>query len=96
MLLKAVVDKIEDPISLLNHIKKGKISLEEAKEKQKDHYNYLNTIRRGNKNPNQKRTLANINIFYNARDNAIKFIVDYSSMILEAKKTGKRTRRNRN
>ena len=49
MLLKAVVDKIEDPISLLNHIKKGKISLEEAKEKQKDHYNYLNTIRRGNK-----------------------------------------------
>ena len=52
-------------------------------------------IRRGNKNANQKRTLANINIFFNARDNAIKFIEDYSSMILEAKKTGKSTRRNR-
>ena len=88
-------NKIEDPISLLNDIKKGKISLEEAKVKQKDYYNYLNMIRRGNKNANQKRTLASINIFFNARDNAIKFIEDYSSMILEAKKTGKRTRRNR-
>ena len=56
-------NKIKDPIALLNDIKKGKISLEEAKEKQKDFYNYLNTIRRGNKNANQKRTLANISIF---------------------------------
>ena len=56
-------NKIEDPIALLNNIKKGKISLEEAKEKQKN-YNYLNTIRRGNKNASQKRTLANINIFF--------------------------------
>ena len=88
-------NKIKDPITLLNDIKKGKISLEEAKEKQKHDYNYLNTIRRGNKNTNQKRTLANINIHYNARNSAIKFIEDYSSMILEAKKTGKKTRRNR-
>ena len=57
-------NKIKDPIALLNDIKKGKISLEEAKEKQKDYYNYLNTIRRGNKSANQKRTLANINIFF--------------------------------
>ena len=88
-------NKIKDPIALLNDIKKGKISLEEANEKQKDYYNYLNTIRKGNKRANQKRFLVNINIFINARDNAIKFIEDYSSMILEVKKTGKRTRRNR-
>ena len=81
--------KIKDPIALLNDIKKGKISLEEAKEKQKDYYNYLNTIRKGNESANQKRTLANINIFINARDIAIKFIEDYSSMILEAKKLAK-------
>ena len=37
-------NKIKDPIALLNNIKKGKISLEEVKEKQKDYYNYLNTI----------------------------------------------------
>ena len=77
--------KIKDPIALLNNIKKGKLLLEEAKEKQKGYHKYLNTIRKGNKNANQKRTLANINIFINVRDNAIKFIEDYSSMILEAK-----------
>ena len=79
-------NKIKGPITLLNDIKEGKISLEKAKEKQKDYHNYLNTIGRGNKSANQKRALANINIYYNARDNAIKFIEDYSSMIPEAKK----------
>ena len=79
-------NKINDPITLLNNIKYGKISLEEAKEKQKDYYNYLNRIRKGNKSANQKRTLANINILLNARDNAIKFIEDYGSTILEAKR----------
>ena len=82
-------NKIEDPIAFLNNIKKGKKSLKEAKKKQKNYYNYLNTIRRGNKNASQKRTLANINIFFDARDNAIKFIEDYSSMILETKKLAK-------
>ena len=42
--------KIKDPITFLDDIKKGKISLEEAKAKQKDYYCYLNTIRTGNKN----------------------------------------------
>ena len=88
-------NKIKDPIIFLNDIKKGQISLEEAKEQQQNYYNYLNMIRRGNKNASQKRTLANINIHYNARNSAIKFIEDYCSMILKAKKTGKRTRRNK-
>ena len=65
-------DKLEDPIALLNDIKKGKISLEEAKEQQKNYYNYLNIIRRGNKTANQKKVLANINAHFNARNNAIK------------------------
>ena len=37
----------------------------------------------------KKKTLANINVLYNARNNAIKFIEDYGSMILEAKKHAK-------
>ena len=82
-------NKIEDPIALLNDINKGKISLEEAKDQQQNYYNYLNTIRRGNKNASQKRTIANINILFNARDNAINFIEDYFSMILEIKKLAK-------
>ena len=76
----------KDPITFLNDIKNGKISLEEAKNKQQNYLNYLNVIRRGNKNANQRKTLANINIDFNARNNTIKFIEDYGSMILEAKK----------
>ena len=79
-------DKMKDPMTFFKNIGDGKISVEEAKEKQKDYYSYLNTIRRGNKNVSQKRTLANINILFNARDNVIKYVEDYSSMILEAKK----------
>ena len=56
-----------------------------AIEQQYNFRKYLNLIRIGNKNDNQKRTLANINSFYNARDNAIEFVQDYGIMILEAK-----------
>ena len=84
--LECNFNKMKDPMTLLKNIGDGKISVEEAKEKQKDYYSYLNTIRRGNKNSSQKRTLANINILFNARDNVIKYVEDYSSMILEAKK----------
>ena len=79
-------NKIEDPITFLNKIKKGKISQKKAKNQQENYYNYVNRIRKGNKNDSQGRTIANINILFNARDNAIKFIEDYASMILEAKK----------
>ena len=48
-------DKLEDPIAFLNDLKKGKIPLKEAKDQQQNYYNYLNTIRRGNKNANQKK-----------------------------------------
>ena len=56
-------NKIKDPITFLDDIKKGKISLKEAKDEQQNYYKYLNTIRKGSKSANQKRTLANINIF---------------------------------
>ena len=56
---------------------------------QQNYLNYLNIIRKGNENANQKNTLANIKIHFNARNNAIKFIEDYGSMILEAKQLTK-------
>ena len=76
---------LKDPRSLLEAIKKGAITLQEAKNTQQDYLEYLNTMRKGNKNNNQKRTLANINFLFDARNNAIKCIEDYGSMILEAK-----------
>ena len=80
---------LDDPLTFLNNIKKGKISLNEAIEQQRNYYNYLNIIRIGNKNDNQKQFLANSNILYNARNSAIKFIQDYGSMILETKRLAK-------
>ena len=73
----------------LNDIKKNKISLEEAKNIQQDFANYLKYIRKANKNDDQRKTLANINVLFNARINAIKFIEDYGSMILEAERLAK-------
>ena len=64
-------DDLDDPLTFLNNIKKGKILMEKAMEQQYNFNKYLNLIRIGNKNDNQKRTLANINVFHNARDNAI-------------------------
>ena len=78
--------ELEDPFTLLNRIKKGKTSLEEAKTEQQNYLEYLNVIRKGNKNAEQRKTVANINMLYNARNDAIKFIEDYGSMILEARK----------
>ena len=81
---------LKDPITLLEEIKKGKITLEEAKNTQQDYLNYLNIIRKGNKNDEQKKTLANINVHFNAINSVIKFIEDYGSMILEARKLAKK------
>ena len=78
-------DDLDDPLTFLNNIKKGEISMDKAMEQQYNFRKYLNLIQIGNKNDNQKRTLANINEFYNARDNAIQFIHDYGRMILKAK-----------
>ena len=79
----------KDPIRLLNDIKKDEISLEEAKNRQKNCLHYLNIIRKGNKNSMQKRTISNTEYHFNARNSAIKFIEDYGSMILEAKRLAK-------
>ena len=76
----------KDPISFLNAIKEGEMSLEEAKNRQKNYLYYLNIIRKGYKSPAQKKTLSNIANYFNARESAIKFIEDYGSMILEEKK----------
>ena len=79
-------DGVKDPLVFLKEIKEGRISIQEAKNIQKQFNKQLNFIRRGNKNQEQRQALNNINNLYNARDMAIQFIEDYGSMILEAKK----------
>ena len=80
---------LKDPVALLEEIKKGEIPLEEVKNNQQNYLNYLSIIRKGNKSANQKNTLPNINIYFNARNSVIIFTEDYGSMILEAKKLAK-------
>ena len=75
-------NNLDDPLTFLNNIKKGKILMNKAIEQQQNFYKYLNIIRIGNKNDNQKKLLANANILFNGRNSAIKFIEDYGSMIL--------------
>ena len=58
----------KDPISLLKAIKDGEITLEEARDRQKNYLQYLNIIRKGYKNSVQKKTLANIENHFNARE----------------------------
>ena len=76
----------DDPLTLLNKIKKGEITVEEPKESQKDFAKYLKIVWKGNKNHEQQKTLANLNMLFNGRNEAIDFIDGYGSMILEAKK----------
>ena len=67
-------------------IKRESIRLKQAKNSEEDFNNYLEMIRRGNKTKKWGNTLANIDRIFNGRNDAIKFIEDHGSMILEAKK----------
>ena len=79
-------DGVKDPLVFLKEIKEDRISIQEAKNIQKEFNKKFNFIRTGNKNQEQRQVLNNINNLYNARDMAIKFIEDYGSMILDAKR----------
>ena len=78
--------ELTDPLTLLDKIKKEELTPETAKDYQKTLFEHIKYIRKGNKNAEQKKILANLNMFYDGRNSAIEFIEDYGSMILEAKR----------
>ena len=63
--------KLIDPLTLLDKIKNSEIMLETAIDYQKVFLENIKPIRKGNKNAEQKKILPNINMFYNARGDAI-------------------------
>ena len=69
--------------------------MEEAKKSQKDLNCYLKKMRGGNKTQEQTQTIANLNMLFNGRNDAINFIKGYGSIILEAKKSYRRTNKTR-
>ena len=75
----------KDPVSFLDDIRKNRITVEEAKDSQKDFNVYLKSIRKANKTPEHEKTLATIKLF-NGRNDAIAFIESYGPKILESKR----------
>ena len=75
-----------NPITFFNNIKTNKITIEEAEALQEDFNKYPRMMGKGNKTNQQKKALSNINILFNGRNDVIKFVEDYGSTILEAKK----------
>ena len=71
-----------DPLTSIKKIRDGKITLERATELQEDLNNNIKKIRKGNKTQEQKNILANPNMFFNGRNETIKFYEDYSSRLL--------------
>ena len=81
-------DKFDNALNIINKIQNGEISLADVKNNQEKFKSYLGEIKKGNKKHRskvQKNTLYNIEMLYKARNEAIKFYDDYSSMMSEAK-----------
>ena len=84
----AKFDKFDSPLNIINKIQNGEISLAEVKNNQEQFKSYLGEIERRKskrRSKGQKNALYNIEMLYNARNKAIKFYDDYSSMMSEAK-----------
>ena len=56
-------DGLKDPLVFFKEIKEGRISIQEAKNIQKEFNKKLNFIRTGNKNQEQRQALNNLIIF---------------------------------
>ena len=84
----AKFDKFDGALDIINKIKNGEISLADVKNNQEKVKSDPGEIKRGNskkRSKEQKNTLYNIEMLYKARNEAIKFYDDYSSMMSEAK-----------
>ena len=77
--------ELKNPVAFLDSIKKRKTLIEEARYKQQEFNRYLKKIRIGN-----KYTLAIKQKLFNRRNDAMKFVDDCGSMILEAKEKAAR------
>ena len=87
--------EVEDPITFVNNIESNKITLEQANASQEDFNEYLKLIQRGRKTEEQKNPLSNINRIFNGRNDSIKFVEEYDSMILESKRNAAEMERKR-
>ena len=85
MTADAKFDKFDNALGIINKIRDDKTHLPDVKNNQQKFKSYLGEIKKGNKSKDQKNTLFNIEMLYKARNEAIKFYDDYSSVMSEAK-----------
>ena len=81
-------DEFDNAFDIIDKIRDGKINLSDVKNNPEKFKFYLGNIKKGNKKHRskaQKNTLYNTEMLYKARNKAIKFCDDYSSMMSEAK-----------
>ena len=71
-------------IVFLNDIKTNNITIDKEKALQEDFSKYLNMIRQ--KKAEKPKKMSNINIHFNGRNDAIKCVENYCSMILDSKR----------
>ena len=81
----AKFDEFDNAINIASKVQDSKIDLADVKNNQQKFKSYLGEIKKGNKSKDQKNTLFNVEMFYKARNEAIKFYDDYSLMMSEAK-----------
>ena len=80
---------INNALNLIDKIKNGEIKLAKAKNDQIKFKSNLGEIKKGNKkkrSKERKNALYSIDMLYKARNKAINFFDEYSSMVSEAKK----------
>ena len=81
-------DEFDNALDIIDKIQDRKIDLADVNDNQVKLKSYLGEIKKGNKkhkSKEQKNTSYNIEILYKARNKAIKFYDDYSSVMPEAK-----------
>ena len=78
-------NKYDNALDLIDKIRNYEIKLAEVKNNQNNFKLTLGEIKRSKKN-----TIYNIEMFYKARKEAIKFFDDYSLMVSEAKNKNKK------
>ena len=77
--------KFDNAINIINKIQNGEIELADVKNNEQNFKSLLGKIKKGKKSKEQKGALYNIEMFYKARNEAIKCDDDYSLMMSEAK-----------
>ena len=81
-------NEFDNALDITDKIWNGKINLANVKNNQEKFKSYLEEIKKGNKkyrSKEQKNILYNIEMLYNARNEAIKLDDDYSLMMSDAK-----------